>query len=86
MRRREFLGLFGGLSITIVSGAAHGGEALKRVALVSVGSTPVTQMHEGSTSVYFRTFFEGASSARIRGGKEPCRLAIHQWRSERADS
>jgi hypothetical protein len=57
MRRREFLGLFGGLSTTIVSGAARG-EALKRVALVSVGSTPVTQMHGGSTSVYFRTFFE----------------------------
>jgi putative tryptophan/tyrosine transport system substrate-binding protein len=57
MRRREFLGLFGGLSTTIVSGAARG-EARKRVALVSVGSTPVTQMHEGSASVYFRTFFE----------------------------
>jgi putative tryptophan/tyrosine transport system substrate-binding protein len=57
MRRREFLGLFGGLSTTIVSGAARGGEA-KRVALVGVGSTPVTQMHEGSTNVYFRTFFE----------------------------
>jgi hypothetical protein len=38
--------------------AARGGEALKRVALVSVSSTPVTQMHEGSTIVYFRTFFE----------------------------
>ena len=58
MRRREFLGLFGGLSATIVSGAARGGDVLKRVALVSVGSTPVTQMREGSTSVYFRTFFE----------------------------
>jgi putative tryptophan/tyrosine transport system substrate-binding protein len=57
MLRREFLGLFGGLSTTIVSGAARG-EARKRVALVSVGSTPVTEMHEGSTSVYFRTFFE----------------------------
>jgi putative tryptophan/tyrosine transport system substrate-binding protein len=58
MRRREFLGLFGGLSATIVSATARAGETLKRVALVSVGSTPVTQMHEGSTSVYFRTFFE----------------------------
>src|SRR5262245_10601468 len=58
MRRREFLNLFGGLSTTIVSGAAHCGEAPKRLALVSPGPTPVSQMREESTSVYFRTFFE----------------------------
>jgi putative ABC transport system substrate-binding protein len=58
MRRREFIGLFGGLSTTIVSGAARGRGTPKRVALVSVSPTPVTQMHELSTSVYFRTFFE----------------------------
>jgi putative ABC transport system substrate-binding protein len=58
MRRREFLSLFGGLSATIIiSEAARGGEALKRVALVSVAA-PVTQMHEGSTIVSFKTFFE----------------------------
>jgi putative ABC transport system substrate-binding protein len=57
MRRRELLGLFGGLSATIISGAARSSEALRRVALVSVAS-PVTQMQEGSTNVYYRTFFE----------------------------
>src|SRR5215468_2009176 len=57
MQRREFLGLFGGLSTTIVGGAALGGEALKRVALAVVAA-PVTQMHEGSSIVPIRTFFE----------------------------
>jgi putative ABC transport system substrate-binding protein len=57
MRRREFLSLFGGLSTTIVSGAARGGEALKRVALAVVAA-PVTQMHEGSSIVPIKTFFE----------------------------
>ena len=56
MRRREFLRLFAGLSVAI-SGAARGDQAPKRVALVA-GSTRVTQMHEGSTNVYFRTSFE----------------------------
>jgi len=57
MRRREFLSFFVGLSTTVGNGAAYTGEAPKRVALVA-GSTRVTQMHEGSTNVYFRTFFE----------------------------
>jgi putative ABC transport system substrate-binding protein len=58
MRRREFIGLFGGLSATIVSGATRGSEALKRVALVSAGASPITQMNEGSTNIPTRTFFE----------------------------
>jgi hypothetical protein len=57
MRRRELLSFFVGLSTTVVNGAAYTGEAPKRVALVA-GSTRVTQMHDGSTNVYFRTFFE----------------------------
>ena len=55
MRRREFLGLFGGLSATIISGAARG-DAIKRVALV-VLAAPIAEMQETSTSVYARTFF-----------------------------
>jgi len=57
MRRREFLSLLGGLSTTVVTGPARGGETPKRVALVSAAA-PITQMHEGSTSVPLRTFFE----------------------------
>ena len=55
MRRRKFLGLFGGLSATIISGAARG-DAIKRVALV-VLAAPIAEMQETSTSVYARTFF-----------------------------
>ena len=55
MRRREFLGLFGGLSATIISRAARG-DAIKLVALV-VLAAPVAEMQETSTSVYARTFF-----------------------------
>jgi putative ABC transport system substrate-binding protein len=55
MRRREFLGLLGGLSATIISGAARG-DAIKRVALV-VWAVPVAKMQETSTNVYARTFF-----------------------------
>ena len=57
MRRREFLSLLGGLSTTILTGPARGGEAPKRVALVSAAA-PIAQMHEGSTSVPLTTFFE----------------------------
>jgi putative tryptophan/tyrosine transport system substrate-binding protein len=56
MRRRDFLS-FLGLTAMIGNGAARGNEALKRLALVSVAS-PLAQMQEGSTSVFFRTFFE----------------------------
>jgi putative ABC transport system substrate-binding protein len=57
MRRRAFLGLFCGLSVTVISSAARGDKALKRVALVSA-ATPITQMHEGSAFVPQRAFFE----------------------------
>jgi putative ABC transport system substrate-binding protein len=56
MRRRDFLSLFAGLSVAI-SGAARGDQAPKRVALTVVAA-PVSQMHEGSTLVPIRTFFE----------------------------
>src|SRR6516162_3433394 len=55
MRRRKFLGLFGGLSATIISRAARG-DAIKLVALV-VLAAPVAEMQETSTNVYGRTFF-----------------------------
>jgi hypothetical protein len=58
VRRREFLGLFGGLSTIILGEAAYGLEAPKRVALVSVGATPTTKMNEGSSNIPTRTFFE----------------------------
>src|SRR6516162_11138582 len=57
MRRRELLNLLSGLSVTMVTGAARAEQALKRVA-VAVVAAPVTQMHEGSTIIPIKTFFE----------------------------
>ena len=57
MRRRDVLRLFAGLCAMIVGGVVHGSETPKRIALVSLAA-PITQMQEGSTNGFFRTFFE----------------------------